>query len=100
MAAVPGRTLKKIRDDATTVIVNLHLAQKINEAEMNFLLKMLDLVVKQEEGALLPLLHIWMQQYNESENDTIIKATLLGLDFNDPQAVERTCAIIKELLNN
>jgi hypothetical protein len=100
MATVSGRTLKKIRDDATTVIVNLHLAQKINEAEMNFLLKILDLVVNQEDGDLLPLLHIWMQQHNESENDTIIKATLLGLDFNDPQAVEKNCAIIKELLNN
>lgn len=98
MTPISGRTLKKIRDDAATVIVNLHLAQKITETEMHFLLKMLDMVVNNQDFTLLPLLHSWMQQHNNSENDNIIKATLLGLDFNDPEAVARTSSIIKELL--
>lgn len=89
--------IKKIRDDAGTTIVNLHLAQKLTEEEMHFLLTMLDIVIKNEDCALIPVLHTWMPRPNNSEIDNIIKATLLGLDFSDQAAMERTCSSIREL---
>jgi hypothetical protein len=98
MTPVSGRELKKIRDDAATIIFNLHLVHKISEDELHFLLKLLDIVVNNEENNLLPLLHSWAKQESHSENDSIIKATLLGLDFNDPEEVARTCSILRDLL--
>jgi hypothetical protein len=98
MAPVSSKELKKIRDDAATIMINLHLAQKVSEEELHFLLKLLDMVVNNEENSILPLLHIWMQKEIHSENDNIIKATLLGLDFKDPEAVERTVSSLKDLL--
>lgn len=101
MAIARDNPLKKLRDDTITTIVNLHLLQKITDEEMHFLLDLLDLVITGEgTGNLIPVLRTWLLQYNGSESDSIIKASLLGLNFSDQDSITRTSTIIKELLSD
>jgi hypothetical protein len=99
MTPTEDTALKKIRDDTATAILNLQLAHRISSEEMHFLLELLDVVITNRTHPLLPLLHRWKSENIDADTDALIDATLMGLDFGDNEAVQRTCTVLTELLD-
>jgi hypothetical protein len=45
------------------------------------------------------ILQEWMDCFTDSENDRIIEATLLAIDFNNQETIQEHMKIISELIN-
>lgn len=90
---------KQLYDEAASLIADLALREVISAEEMRFLLTILDLVIiRRDEPELIIFLKQWAQNYNNSETDDIIKATLLALDFNDKESIGMNLNILRDLL--
>lgn len=90
---------KKIYNETASVIIKLCFDKKITEAEMYFLLNLLDFVWQSNKSdELVNLLIRWQATENQSEIDEIIKQTLLTIDFNDDESINNIKEMIKELI--
>lgn len=90
---------KKIYDETASRIADLAFRNELTKAEMDFLLNLLDLVViKQGNKEILHLIRQWLQSESDPEIDPIIKATLLAVDFNDPDILREKGTVIQELI--
>ncbi|MDD4802828.1 MAG: hypothetical protein PHF24_07800 [Syntrophomonas sp.] len=92
--------LKSIYDTLCSVISNLHLQMGIlSHEEMYGLLSLLDYTfMKKKDPAFMDLLREWQASKTEPEIYEIIKATLLGIDFNKTESVDKNMEIIRSLL--
>lgn len=92
--------LKKVYDETASVIMNLYLKRKIDSEEMNFLLNLLELVmVKKDRPEFVALLKQWKERQSEEEIDLIILETLRKTDINQPDSLEASQEIIRDLLS-
>lgn len=84
---------------AANLIYESRYKLKIDEDEQVFLLNLLELTVnKRDEPEFMELLKHWVQNFDDSEVDKIIKATLLAIDWSDKQSLEFNSAIILGLI--
>jgi hypothetical protein len=96
---VSREQLKKIYDETALLTDVLFLKEKISLEERDFLLSLLEMVIKEKNNdELLELLYKWMKENNKSELDEIIKATALAIDFEDEKSLKDNMQIIRELL--
>ncbi len=92
--------LKKIYSETASLIADCSLRGEFDNEHMCFLLNLLELsIVKKKHPQLFTLLNKWMDAYTSNENDRIIEATLLAMDFDDNKNMEENMGIIADLLN-
>ena len=92
--------LKKIYGETASRIADCCFRGELDEEHMRFLLNLLDLsVVKKQHPELFLLLQEWMDYFTDSENDRVIEATLLAMDFNNQETMQEHMKIIAELIN-
>ncbi len=98
---MPGeQEWKKLYDDTATVIMDLFMTGRIELEELNFLLNLLEaVIIKQQQRELIDLLKNWQPAAEHEEIDTIIKATLLAMDFKDQDDWEHNLALLRELIS-
>lgn len=97
--SVNDTNFKKIYNETASVIMKLCYDKKITEPEMFFLLNLLDFIWQgNNHNELFNVLIEWQAGYKHSEIDEIIKETLLTIDFNDKEALQRITELIQELL--
>lgn len=93
------QNLKKVYDETAQAIFKLFSQNAVTENEMRFLLNLLDLIlVKKEKSDFIKVIQDWLEQNSNSDEDEIIKATLLNIDFSNQTALNHDIGIIKELL--
>lgn len=91
--------LKKIYDETALLITDLFLKEKLNSEERDFLLSLLEMIIKKQDNPeLFDSLKKWMKEKQESELDEIIKATVLAINFEDENSIKENMKIIRELL--
>lgn len=91
--------LKKIYDETALLITDLFLKEKLNSEERDFLLSLLEMIIKKQDNPeLFDSLKKWMKEKQESELDEIIKATVLAINFEDENSLKENMKIIRELL--
>ncbi len=93
---------KKIYNATASVIMDLCFKKQINEAEMYFLLNLLELIWNEEKGEkgndFLENLTQWQAGAKSAEIDEIIKETLMSIDFSDEQSLRNITIMVQELL--
>ncbi|WP_054695825.1 hypothetical protein [Syntrophomonas palmitatica] len=90
---------KRLYDETASLVADLGLRGRITEDEMLFLLSLLDQVmIKENYPQLIQLLHKWTANQAGSEMNEIIKATVLNLEFSNPQTMQDDLELLQELL--
>lgn len=95
------KNTKKIYDATLAMISRLHFKHaSLSQEEMYFLLSLLDRVMQGKiNNEFITCLRKWQAgNWSEDIND-IIKASLLPLDLDNPEAVKDICVLIADLLN-
>jgi len=99
---MPGANikLKQLYDATVNTITKLHLQKgTLSMEEMHCLLSVLDQVIMGTgDPGLSKLLRQWQASERDEEVDSIIKATLLSIDFADNDSLLRNMEIIKGLI--
>lgn len=91
--------LEQIYHQTANLIYDLYYRYRISEEERVFLLNLLETAIyKNDRPQLLELLKRWNANFNDSEHDQIIKATLLVTDWSDEQSVLFNTKVISDLI--
>ncbi|NLB88031.1 MAG: hypothetical protein GX790_02200 [Syntrophomonadaceae bacterium] len=97
--SVNDTNIKKIYNETASVIMKLCFDKKITEPEMYFLLNLLEFIWQgNKSDELVNVLSEWQSKNRHSEIDEIIKHTLLTIDFNNHEIIDKITQMIKELL--
>lgn len=94
------KNLERIYIQLANLIYDLNFRYRISEEEKVFLLNLLEIIIyNKDKPQLLGVLKLWMDNYNASELDQIIKATLLATDWTDGEAEAFNIQVIIDLLD-
>ena len=85
--------------ETASLLADLYFKKRITKAEMHFLLNILEsVIIKKDNASLLDILKKWQDANKEDYINSIIKETLLTIDFSDQESLLLKEGIISELL--
>ena len=95
------KNLERIYHQTANLIYDLCYRHRISEEEKLFLLNLLEMkIYNKEKPQMLEVLKRWMNSFNDSELDQIIKATSLAADWSKEQSVLFNTQLITDLLDS
>ena len=91
---------KRIYNEIAGIIMSWSNQNKINLEEMNLLLNLLDeMAIYRRYPDLQQVLKKWLTVKLDDKLNEIILATLIAVDFKNPQEIENLVLIIEEFID-
>jgi hypothetical protein len=98
MTKTNQQRIKEVYDNTAALIAKLYIKGDLSLEERDFLAVLLDIMIFRPNYELINALKEWQSHKCDEEINSIIKATLLAADFQNPESVAACINSINELL--